>query len=253
MQKAYFPEGAPSTTARGIPAQFADNARSAMRLVGQRESRDIDDALLQLYSLDQLMELAGLSVALVVAKTTLPSASVLVLVGPGNNGGDALVAARHLALWGRAVALWAPRVPARLSHVLHQAAACGCAQLAVLPEPDAFAVTLDGVFGFGFAGDPRAPYDAAIRFMAGKQSTTLISIDVPSGWPVDDTEGDFLVRPDAIVSLTAPKTCLARIASMRGYRPRHFLGGRFVPPSLQTRFGLDPFPIGSDLIVEVEL
>ncbi len=50
------------------------------------------------------MELAGLSVATAIAKTYQPlnnesNTSVLVCCGPGNNGGDGLVAARHLKLF----------------------------------------------------------------------------------------------------------------------------------------------------------
>ena len=47
------------------------------------------------FSLDQLMELAGLSVASAVYKQYPPTPAknkLLVLVGPGNNGGDALEA-----------------------------------------------------------------------------------------------------------------------------------------------------------------
>lgn len=51
------------------------------------------------FSVDQLMELAGLSVACAVADQTTPG-KVLVLAGPGNNGGDGLVAARHLHHFG---------------------------------------------------------------------------------------------------------------------------------------------------------
>ena len=48
------------------------------------------------YGLDQLMELAGLSVAIGLAKVYPVRCNVLVCCGPGNNGGDGLVAARHL-------------------------------------------------------------------------------------------------------------------------------------------------------------
>jgi hydroxyethylthiazole kinase-like uncharacterized protein yjeF len=51
------------------------------------------------FSVDQLMELAGLSVACAVQKEFEPGA-VVVVCGPGNNGGDGLVAARHLSLFG---------------------------------------------------------------------------------------------------------------------------------------------------------
>ena len=53
------------------------------------------------YSIENLMELAGVAVAHAVVDMA-PNAKetkTLILVGPGNNGGDGLVAARHLALF----------------------------------------------------------------------------------------------------------------------------------------------------------
>ena len=65
------------------------------------------------FSVDQLMELAGLSVAQAVQKsfdkTQFPN--ILVCVGPGNNGGDGLVAARHLYHFGYKPALYYPKQP----------------------------------------------------------------------------------------------------------------------------------------------
>ena len=52
------------------------------------------------FSIDQLMELAGLSCACAVAKLAPAPCRVLLICGPGNNGGDGLVAARHLYHFG---------------------------------------------------------------------------------------------------------------------------------------------------------
>ena len=74
------------------------------KYVGQEDAQKIDLELFNEYhfSLDQLMELAGLSVAEAVAtcyskeKLSRERPRVLIVCGPGNNGGDGLVAARHL-------------------------------------------------------------------------------------------------------------------------------------------------------------
>lgn len=63
------------------------------------------------FSIDQLMELAGLACAQTLAavypKNTHPR--VLVCCGPGNQGGDGLVAARHLGLFGYKPTIFMPK------------------------------------------------------------------------------------------------------------------------------------------------
>lgn len=76
-----------------------------MKYLGQEEAQNIDLELFNDYafSVDQLMELAGYSVAVALAKSypleSLSKPDVLIISGPGNNGGDGLVAARHLKLF----------------------------------------------------------------------------------------------------------------------------------------------------------
>ena len=83
-----------------------------MACSGQEDAAKIDEELMGPlgFSVDQLMELAGLSVACSVYAEYPPSSHerVLVIAGPGNNGGDGLVAARHLYHFGYAVEVCLP-------------------------------------------------------------------------------------------------------------------------------------------------
>lgn len=86
-------------------------------------------------------------------------------------------------------------------------------------------VIVDAVFGFGFNGHVRSPFDEIIRYMRTSKESKLVAIDVPSGWQVDSEkqEGDIL-HPDMLISLTVPKQCA------KSFQGRyHILGGRFVP------------------------
>ena len=120
-------------------------------------------------------------------------------------------------------------------------------------------VILDAVFGFSFKPPVRAPFDEVLPLLT-QSKLPIVSVDIPSGWdveagrPSDPLTGtsDSSVKkvdaldPDVLISLTAPKE------GVRGYRGRHFLGGRFVPKSLDEKFELNlPEYPGTDLIVEL--
>jgi len=58
----------------------------------------------------------------------------------------------------------------------------------------------------------------------------VASIDIPSGWDVE--QGDIHnigIMPEVLISLTAPKKCAILFKGRE-----HWLGGRFVPSSLQS-------------------
>lgn len=57
-----------------------------------------------------------------------------------------------------------------------------------------------------------------------KTKIPIVAVDIPSGWDVDKGPTKEGLRADMLVSLTAPKLCA------KGFKGRHFLGGRFVPP-----------------------
>ncbi len=198
------------------------------------------------FSLDQLMELAGLSVAAAVHAAHPPPRRVLVLVGPGNNGGDGLVAARHLRHFGYAVEVCNPRRPDRepFRGLAAQLRALGVPLLdadTVLAAPlaERADVVVDALFGFSFSGAPRAPFDALIAAMAPAATPPpVVAVDVPSGWAVDAPASGAL-RPHTLVSLTAPKLCAAGFDGAA-----HFVGGRFVPPAIIEKYALvlPPYP-----------
>ncbi|KAF8626885.1 hypothetical protein AX15_004645, partial [Amanita polypyramis BW_CC] len=81
--------------------RFTFTNAMAMRYLTAKLAQQIDEELMSTagaFSLDQLMELAGLACAQALAKVYNREKypRVLVCCGPGNQGGDGLVAARHL-------------------------------------------------------------------------------------------------------------------------------------------------------------
>jgi hypothetical protein len=75
-----------------------------MKLLNQEEAIALDVSLMRVpgFSIDQLMELAGLAVSVAVERTYPVGRhrKLLVVVGPGNNGGDGLVGHVWTTAWG---------------------------------------------------------------------------------------------------------------------------------------------------------
>jgi len=120
------------------------------------------------YSLDQLMELAGLSVSQAVFKLHPTSSGnrILVACGPGNNGGDGLVAARHLYHYGYKPTLYYPKptnkdIFQRLTKQLRDLDVEFTEDFGkALGETD---FVVDSIFGFSFSGAVRPPFDTVIE------------------------------------------------------------------------------------------
>ncbi|MBP7002231.1 NAD(P)H-hydrate dehydratase [Amaricoccus sp.] len=135
-----------------------------------------------------LMEAAGRAVA-GAAAALAPSGPVLALCGPGNNGGDGLIAARLLAAAGREVRLALLGAPAALrgdaaiARDRWPGAIEDAAALArTLPEA---AVVVDALFGAGLT----RPLDGAAAALVAAMNegpAPVLAVDVPSGLPADD-------------------------------------------------------------------
>jgi hydroxyethylthiazole kinase-like uncharacterized protein yjeF len=200
------------------------------------------------FSIDQLMELAGLAVATAINAEYAPDRyrRVSVLAGPGNNGGDGLVAARHLAHWGYSPRVIYPKRPSSglFGNLVRQLEDVDVAVDAAVPSGEELRASsdlvVDAVFGFSFKGAVKAPFDAAICAMAecAERGVPIVSVDIPSGWDVDKgpvTDGSQPTwMPEMLVSLTAPKPCAEHFLGKH-----HYLGGRFVPPRLARKYGIE--------------
>jgi NAD(P)H-hydrate epimerase len=92
---------------------------------------------------------------------------------------------------------------------------------------------IDAIFGFSFSGDIKEPFKSLISMM-GELKIPIASIDVPSGWDVDKGNVGKLFTPQMLISLTMPKTCAEL------YKGVHYLGGRFIPKSLFSKYGITP-------------
>jgi len=159
----------------------------------------------------ELMEAAGAAVA-EAAEEVAGSGPVRVVCGKGNNGGDGLVAARHLARSGHEVdvlLLW-PAAEAsgdaaanldRLDGVDVRELGTGDAAAALTGS----GLVVDAIFGTGFSGAPRAPADSAIEAINGC-GARVVAADLASG--VDASTGEVegvAVAADVTVSFHAAK------------------------------------------------
>lgn len=133
----------------------------------------------------ELMQRAGLAVARLALALAPHAQKIWVAAGPGNNGGDGLEAALHLARAGRKVTVsLEPKVtrPADAQAALGKAKAAGLEvhSGATAPELQAGDLALDALFGLGLARSPRGWALDAIRAL-NTTPAAVLAIDLPSG------------------------------------------------------------------------
>ena len=161
-----------------VPPKLAPIYRSA-------ELRGIEKAASAL----PLMERAGAAAADVAHKMASErSGAILVLAGPGNNGGDAFIVARLLRQAFFDVIVVFRGDPARLPHdaaAAHRAfLVAGGATQAAMPETFDGSLIVDGLFGIGLAR-PLAAADAALVAWANASGKPILALDIPSGLDTD--------------------------------------------------------------------
>lgn len=236
----------PTHRVRPVPVAHHAAAMCAQRVdyITASKAAAIDAALMSPrygFTLTQLMELAGQAVSHAVARTCRPGSRVTVVCGPGNNGGDGLVAARHLQMFGYRACVVYPKRSEREPFVglVRQLEGVGVRLVEGGEVPDGD-VVVDSVFGFSFKGEGgiREPFGRVLKEVNEKKGV-LVCVDVPSGWKVDGGGGvEGAVRaPDVLVSLTAPKTFARELEGKEGFV--HYVGGRFVPDKLKEELDFE--------------
>lgn len=132
-----------------------------------------------------LMEAAGRAVAETV-QARHPSGVAVVLCGPGNNGGDGFVAARHLAESGRPVRLALLGQLARLRGDAAHHAGQWRGEVLPLTESgldallESAGVVVDALFGAGLTRPLEGAARAALE-RVGAAEVPVVAVDVPSG------------------------------------------------------------------------
>ncbi len=233
---------------------------SAVPSVTATVMTEVDRLAIEMYGITllQMMEQAGSHLAEVVRLELggdLRSRNVVVAVGPGNNGGGGLVAARHLVNRGASVRVVLARPTLRMTEAArHQLAtliamgtSCCVATYdlgdeeldVVLANAD---VVVDAILGYKIHGAPRGEVERLIGFVI-RSGRPVVSLDLPSG--IDPDTGDasgIAISGAATLTLALPKPGLIRgVGATRS--GRLYLGDLGLPAALYAGLHIDVGPL----------
>ncbi|REK68302.1 MAG: bifunctional ADP-dependent NAD(P)H-hydrate dehydratase/NAD(P)H-hydrate epimerase [Cohnella sp.] len=243
-----------------------------MYLVTSEEMRKIDRYTIDSVGIPSLvlMENAGRAIAEEAFRLAETGAARgrpprwLILVGKGNNGGDGLVCARHMAErgWETLTVYAVPPEQLKGEAAVQRDIADKLGLPAVVFEPGKlewgrFDGIVDALLGTGTAGEPREPYASLIR-EANASGLPIVAADIPSGLNADTGDtADACIRATVTVALAMLKRGLllhpgAEAAGRTVVRPigipegaaRELGVNTFVlnEETLRRRFGLSAVP-----------
>ncbi len=191
-----------------------------MKLFPSSVIKEIDHATCKAQNIDsiELMERAAGAVACEIISRFRPSQRIVVIAGPGNNGGDALAAARMLIEQGyKRVEIFLFNVQDRLSHDCKEQRN----KLIALDDIDFTEITkefmppalgksdvlIDGLFGAGLSKPLQGGFMALVRYI-NESGAYVISIDVPSGlfgeWN-EHTNMRDVIHADLTLGISIPR------------------------------------------------
>jgi hydroxyethylthiazole kinase-like uncharacterized protein yjeF len=183
-----------------------------------------------------LMSRAGLAVALLARALAPHARCIWVACGPGNNGGDGLVAAMHLHRWAEGTGLQvvvthtlgaqvgAAQLPPDAAQALTDARSAGV--LIQSDPPPSFDLAIDALLGIGVTR-PLQGTLASVTRMLRTTSAPVLCVDLPSGLQADTG------------ALTDIDPTELRRAEVSRPGPRHTLSLLTLKPGLFTHQGRD--------------
>jgi hydroxyethylthiazole kinase-like uncharacterized protein yjeF len=204
-----------------------------------------------------LMENAGLQVGILARKMlggTVAGRRACVVAGKGNNGGDGLVAARHLHNWGAkvAVVLGAEKgdlrdVPAKQLRILEK---MGVEIKDSAGGFDGAELLIDALLGYGSKGNPREPVAGIIRDI-NSSGIPVLAVDVPSGMDATKGEpGEPCTIANATVTFGLLKTGFLNRESVR-FVGELYLADISLPAPIYQKYGQEPGKFGKNSLLKV--
>lgn len=194
-----------------------------------------------------MMEQAGYQTAFFCKKIIKKEDIVLVLAGQGNNGGDGLVAARHLANWEYKVIVLTAVSKSKFKDL--SKIQLYIIQKMMLPIYvfknnkkihnliESSNLIIDALLGFSLKGNPRNSYKKLIERinLADKK---VLALDIPSG--LDSTDGKVYypcIKADYTLTLGLPKKSF-QINSTKKYLGQLYLADIGIPKYIYNRFNI---------------
>lgn len=168
----------------------ADSPHAPWPLFGTEYSRRIEQAAQAELPPHTLMARAGLAVARLALAVAPHLRDVSILAGPGNNGGDGLLAAVHLQSAGRSVQVHLLGDPARLppdaAWAVSQAQAAGVPiELGAVPDAlPAGSLAIDALLGLGHRRSPDGQIAEAVKRLR-QHPGPVLAVDLPTGLDAD--------------------------------------------------------------------
>jgi NAD(P)H-hydrate epimerase len=233
--------------------------RAGVIYVTAEEMRRIDDVTIREFLVDVLilMENAGRATATLAKRMllgTVVGKRVACLVGGGNNGGDGMVAARHLANWGADVKVIVGTTKDKMKDMplgqLHILEKMGIPIVSTDYALGDYDLLIDGLIGYGLEGNPRDRVAMIIK-SANASGRPILALDLPSGMNATTGETyDPCIKATATLTLALPKTgFLAPSASP--YVGDLYLADISIPRKVYQSFGQQNILFQNDTLLKI--